>query len=58
MTVHLQCENITITKLNFCEEAIVADLSNIYGPRAEQESKHRFDDCILFKHMALRCKLH
>lgn len=58
MTVHLQYKNITIAKLNFCEEATVADLSNIYRPRAEQESKHRVRDCSLFKHMALRCKLH
>ena len=58
MTGHLQWENITITKVNFCEQAIVTNLSNIYGPRAEQESKQYVDDGILFKHMPLCCKLH
>ena len=39
MVVHLQCKSITITKVNICEQAIVADVSNIYKPRAEQEFK-------------------
>ena len=58
MTWHLQWENINITKVNFCEQALVANLSNVYRPRAEQESKHYVDDRILFTRMALRCKLH
>lgn len=53
--MHLQCKSIAIIKVNFCEQAIVADVSKPDISLVQSKnSKHRgFDDCILFKLVTL-----